>query len=135
MKIERTVVGTNGRPTFGTMTMASGLVIGVTLERPADDPDHPCIPAGIYTVNQAMHHPDTPGEYKCPELDTSHLVPVRTNIQIHILNTASESEGCIGPGLNIGADGVSIEHSGLAFSDMMRAIAGNFPFTLEILDP
>lgn len=135
MVIQRTVIGTNGAPTFGTMTMRDGTYIGVTLERPIDDPVHPCIPAGLYCVDKAMHHPGEADQYEVPELDTSHLVPPRSYIQIHILNRVSQSLGCIGPGENVAADGVEIEHSEEAFGAMMAAIGTSWPFTLEIRDP
>ncbi len=132
MQIQRSNKGLNGLPTFGVMTSRDGQFTCVTLERPADDPVHPCVPAAKYVVDKVTHHPDTPGAYPCPGLRD---VPHRSNIEIHILNTVAESLGCIGPGEDIADDRLSIEHSGDAFKRMMAHIGDNFPFELEILDP
>lgn len=133
MILQRRVMGYGGLPTLGHLVSRDGQFQCETLERSVDG-DHPCIPAGVYTVHEATHHPDSPHHYQCPELDTSKLVPVRTHIQIHVANRVSELLGCIAPGERVASDGLAVESSGDAFARMMAHINGHFPFTLEIRD-
>lgn len=131
MRLQRTVLGCKGKPTFGKLTSRDGQFFCYTLERPVDDPEHPCIPAATYQVTIDTHHPGTAGAYRCPELLN---VPGRSQIQIHILNRCDESLGCIGPGERIGHD--CIEDSGDAFRRLMKYLEGAaLPFSLEVLDP
>lgn len=107
------------------------------------------IPAGTYGVYLSTHHPTLApdatamaersfgvntlqGEYECPELNTETIG--REHIQIHILNTPLQSEGCIGVGFR--TNGETIEQSQAAFLALMDHIATDigWPFTLEILD-
>lgn len=130
MRLQRTVLGTNGKPTFGKLTSNDGKFFCYTLERPVDG-DHPCIPAGSYKVTIDDHHPGTPGAYRCPELMN---VPGRSQIQIHIANRVVELLGCIAPGGRIGAD--CVEESGAAFRRLMAYLEGAaLPFTLDVIDP
>ena len=129
MILKRTVLGQDGKPTIGTK--ASGTVACVTLER-SQNGDHPCIPAGTYTVNKAIHHPTGPHPYACPHLTN---VPNRTDIHIHVANNASELLGCIAVGNNVSEDQQSIEHSQDAFNRLMAFIGGGFPFSITIQDP
>lgn len=132
MRLQRTSSGRNGDPTFGLLVSKDGQFTCVTLERSADGP-HPRIPAGTYRVYFDQHHPGTAGAYRCPELDTSSCG--RSQVQIHVLNRVEQSQGCIGPGENIAADGQSIEHSQSAFDRLMIYLEGVPEFTLEIVDP
>jgi hypothetical protein len=54
-------------------------------------------------------------------------VPGFTGIRIHILNNDDETEGCIGTGEAIGADGHTIVRSGVAYQHFMEK-------TLSFLD-
>lgn len=135
MILQRTELGYNGAPTFGTLTGRDGGFTAVTLERSVDDATHPCLPAGTYTCRRDQHHPGTPGAYEVWELDTSALHPPRSQIQIHVLNRVDQSEGCIGPGEAIAPDRQSIEHSQSAFDRLMHYTRDVSTLTLEIRDP
>lgn len=119
-------------PTLGTLTSRDGKFVCVTLERASDDPDHPCIPAGTYTVVLGTHHPGTPGGYPCPVITN---VPGRTAIHIHIANDTTELEGCVATGERIADSNHAIEQSRAAFTRMMAYLDGAFPFTLTVVDP
>jgi len=125
--LKRNAFGLDGKPTLGTME--SGTFSCVTLER-SQNGDHPCIPAGTYTVFKSVHHPDGPHPYACPELLN---VAGRTKIHIHVANNAGQLLGCIAVGENVAGD--SIEHSQAAFDRLMAFIGGGFPFSLTIQDP
>lgn len=73
-----------------------------TLEPPWKNNEHnvSCIPDGTYAVRPGVHHPGTPSAYPVPEL---WHVPNRTEIEIHRLNFAHNTQGCIGIGLEFGA--------------------------------
>jgi hypothetical protein len=130
MRLQRTVLGSNGKPTYGKLTSRDGVFFCFTLERPVDGP-HPCIPADSYQVGIDWHHPGTPATYKCPELLD---VPGRSQIQIHIANRVDQLLGCIAPGERIGND--CVEESGTAFRNLMAYLDGaDVPFTLDVLDP
>lgn len=130
MKLTRTVLGRGGAPTFGTLVSIDGTFECKTLERSVDG-DHPCIPAGIYPVHWAIHHPGTPHQYRCPELDTAAIG--RSYIHIHVANTVSELLGCIAVGELF--DGDAIDCSQHAFDRMMLYLAGVATWTLTIVDP
>jgi hypothetical protein len=131
VRLQRTVLGASGKPTFGKLTSNDGKFFCYTLERPVDG-DHPCIPAGSYKVTIDWHHPmDLEKRYRCPELLD---VPDRSQIQIHIANRVVELLGCIAPGERIGAD--CVEESGAAFRRLMAYLEGAaLPFTLDVIDP
>lgn len=132
MKLQRHILGRGGLPTLGTMTSNDGKFRCETLERSVDG-DHPCVLAARYPVNFDMHHPGTPGSYRCPELDTARCG--RSQIQIHVANRADQLRGCIAVGENVSADGESIEHSQSAFDRLMIYLEGVASWTLEIVDP
>jgi hypothetical protein len=134
MRLQRTSTGRHGDPTFGLLVSKDGKFTCVTLERSCDG-DHPRIPAGTYRVHFDQHHPGTAGAYRCPELDTAHLDPARSQIQIHIANRVDQIRGCIAVGENIAADESAIEHSKSAFDRLMIYLEGVSEFTLEIVDP
>lgn len=131
MRLQRMRLGRDGLPTLGTMMSRDGTFHCVTLERSTNG-DHPCIPFGTYIVDRAIHHPGTPGEYLCPELRD---VPGRSHIQIHVANRVAELLGCIATGNHVADDELAVEESKAAFDRMMAHIGGNWPFTLEVVDP
>lgn len=128
--IPRHILGAGGSPTLGRFVTDDGFSC-VTLERSADG-DHPCIPAGTYTVVKGYHHPGQPHGYPCPEITG---VPGRSYIHIHVANEAKQLQGCVATGENESADGHAIEHSKSAFDRMMAHLDGKFPFQLTITDP
>jgi hypothetical protein len=130
VRLQRTQLGTNGKPTLGKLTSNDGKFMCYTLER-SHDGDHPCIPAGTYKVTEDWHHPSDPKRYRCPELLD---VPGRSQIQIHVANRCSELQGCIAPGERIGAD--CVEQSSSAFGRLMAYLHGvPLPWTLVVVDP
>lgn len=135
MIIQRDELGYLGKPTLGHFVGKDNGFTCVSLERPCDDPEHPCLPAGVYTCYRDMHHPNQSGSYEVWELDTSHMNPPRSQIQIHVLNRADQSEGCIGPGENFSADRRAIEHSKDAFDRLMHYTRDAKTLILEIRDP
>lgn len=132
MILARAIIGADGTPSLGTLVSRDGAFTCATLERSGNG-DHPCIPAGEYTVHLATHHPGTPHAYPCPELDTDAID--RTHIQIHIANDVAELLGCIAPGERVSEGGQSIDDSHVAFGRLMQYLDGAFPFTLTITDP
>lgn len=131
MKLTRSILGSGGKATLGTLVSRDGKFTCVTLERSTDG-DHPCIPAGTYPVVLDFHHPGSPNGYPCPELRN---VEGRTEIQIHIANRPEQLRGCIAVGERVGDDQNSIENSGDAFHRLMTYLTGAFPFTLDISNP
>lgn len=128
MKLQRSVLGRDGKPTLGTMTSNDGTFSCKTLERSVNG-DHPCIPAAPYAMGYAMHH----GKYRCPEVLN---VPDRTAIHVHVANCCAELLGCIAVGDNVSEDGESIEHSQDAFDRLMAYLKDVEPgWTLEINNP
>lgn len=130
MRLRRSVLGRGGNPTLGRLVSRELRFGCVTLERSVDG-GHPCIPAGIYQVHWAIHHPNGPHPYRCPELDTSAIG--RTCIQMHIANKVEELLGCIAVGDSF--DGDAIDHSYDAFQRMMDYLEGVETWPLEIFDP
>ncbi len=60
-----------------------------SLERSANDPDHPCIPAGRYKVIPGVMA--SKGTHRAQLVD----VPGRSGIFIHNANYSSQLEGCV----------------------------------------
>lgn len=130
MKLHRGALGRGGAPTFGALVSDDAHFQCVTLERSVDG-DHPCIPAGTYAVHWATHHPGTPRQYRCPELDTAAIG--RSCIHMHIANTVDELRGCIAVGELV--DGAAIDCSEHAFERLMTYLEGVATWTLTIVDP
>lgn len=87
--------------TLGLWTI-EGLVDPVwhTIEPPwlNNESNVSCIPAGTYIVDP-FHNP----KYgKTPDCWRLRDVPNRGGVDIHVLNRAEQSKGCIGPGLSAG---------------------------------
>lgn len=119
-------------PTLGRLVSRDGKFSCDALERAIDDPEHPCIPAGVFAVVLGEHHPGTPGAYPCPVITG---VPGRTAIEMHIANDTTELEGCVATGERVSDDGHSIELSRAAFDRLMKYLDGAFPFSLEVINP
>lgn len=94
----------------------------VSLEPPmlfnglANVPMKTCIPEGVYDVTLEY----SPKHKRVVPL--LHDVPGRTEVEIHILNFPSDTEGCIGPGLAAGEDEIS--GSTLAFGELFAKMSG-----------
>lgn len=121
--------GPDGDVTRGTLTddTISGLQL-VTIE-----PNPPKVPAGHYPAIR----------YFSPHFsrDVVRLldVPGHTGIEIHLGNTAADTEGCILVGERVAtdADGFgrpAIVGSGLALASLMATLAGD-RFTVVVMDP
>jgi hypothetical protein len=126
----RNVIGSDGRPTFGILVGPQAAFTCSVLERPSNGP-HPCIPKGVYRIYRDSHNQ----RYDCPELDTSQLMPKRSQIQIHIGNFVNESEGCMLVG-RIGAhtaETIGVFESTNTFRKLMERMT--FPCELEIREP
>ena len=101
--------------TFGDLVTDSGFKCR-TLERPAAIADHPCIPAGAYTVKWTVGvHPKHPQVYEVQN------VPGRTAILIHSANVYEQLLGCIAPGavvamMDLEYEGQDIKHLGVTAS-------------------
>jgi hypothetical protein len=130
--LPRHILGSNGSPTLGRLVTDDGFSC-VTLERSASG-DHPCVPAGTYTVELGLHHPGQPHGYPCPVITN---VPHRTAIHVHVANRAEELQGCVATGEREADDGQAIEQSKHAFDRFMAhwALSDHAPFTLTITDP
>lgn len=94
----------------------------------------PKIPVGTYTCVRGTHQlKPTPTHPNPTPFETFEITGVEghTNLLFHVLNFNSESEGCIGLGLE--RDGCKdILHSGAAFEKFMEAQTGVNTFTLTI---
>jgi hypothetical protein len=87
-------------------------------------PGQTAIPAGIYEVvmSRSPRFSSIFGvDVTTPEILN---VPGFTGVRIHPLSTAAESEGCIGPGLKVRADGEGVEASGWAYGLICALIGG-----------
>ena len=90
--------------TFGKMVVGDKTLY--TVERPwlNNEPRKSCVPRGTYTVTRH----DSPKFGDCWILEgitVGHFTGIRTHILIHAANKASELQGCIAPGLVLGALG------------------------------
>ena len=106
-----------------------------TVEKAADDAEHPCIPAGTYPLQLGTHHAGTPQAYPCYWVLS---VPGRSAIQIHIANLPHELRGCIAPGAHLGwfAGVLGVTGSRAAFSDFMHVMQQKAPpGDLAVIDP
>jgi hypothetical protein len=90
--------------TFGWMEV--GGYKTYTVERPwnQNQPFISCIPEGLYHV-QAHNSPKFGRCWILEGGTVGHYVGVRTHILIHAANTSDQLQGCIAPGLSLGALG------------------------------
>lgn len=110
--------------TIGKMYMPSGTVFD-TIELPwvNNEPSVSCIPEGTYKLNKrssGVVNRSSNGKYTAGWEVTN--VEGRTYIMIHIGNTVSNFQGCIGIGEGLGVinDNWAILHSAVAFDKFMR---------------
>ena len=119
--------------TYGQLFDDENRLICVTLELPWKDNAKgvSCIPAGTYPAHRYL---SPKRGYTVFELAD---VPDRTHIEIHIGNTAADTEGCILVGSKFGfvGDKHGITESGAAFKRFMASLAGVDAFTLVISNP
>jgi len=119
--------------TFGHLTDSENKQLCVTLELPWKDNAHgvSCIPPGIYPLRRRFSP-----KHRCEVFEVEN-VPDRQNIELHIGNFASDTEGCVLLGTAFG----TFEHehgitgSRAAFESFMRAMQGIDAATITILDP
>src|SRR5262249_6042117 len=98
-----------------------------TLERPRTG-DHPAIPSGTYPV---ILTPSPHLKYVTPEIMN---VPGRSDIRIHIGNTAADSLGCTLVGETHSLDFVGNSHG--AFGSLITLLkTSTDPITIEYRDP
>lgn len=98
-----------------------------------------CIPTGRYRMIQAKHGWSTGNPYDCYQLVG---VPGRDLINVHIANTISDIEGCIGPGKAFGCirDRKTDQYlpavlsSAVAFREFMESMGGVDEAEIEIVD-
>lgn len=109
------IVETFGQGTLGQLTLPDDTTL-FTMERNAAG-DHPRVPAGLYELKLDMYHK---GNYPAYQL----IVPGRDRILIHAANVASELEGCISPGFELGyfQDHIAVLRSRAALAKLMQAM-------------
>ncbi len=134
MKVLRLVrLDSNTYATYGQLLDGENKRIAVTLERPWLENRHDvsCIPPGEYIAHRRM---SPKRKYELFELAD---VPDRSNIEIHIGNLPSDTEGCILVGSSFGMFGTKhgIQGSGEAFRVFMESMRGVDAFTLVVTDP
>lgn len=110
--------------TFGELFI-DGIKSYVTVERSADDPAHPCIPALAYDCKRF----NSPHNGDCWLLMN---VPGRTMIEIHAANLASELRGCIAPGKKLGnfGDVPGVLFSQRAMFELYEKLGDSFKLTI-----
>jgi Family of unknown function (DUF5675) len=113
----------------------NGVFFCYTLERPADDPEHPRIKAGTYRVRLTVSGRAQRGTLWTPDADKRLPevlnVPGRTGIRIHAANEVHELEGCVAVAFD--RIGNTLLHSRLALEALMGKITD--PCYLTIEDP
>lgn len=128
----------NTKATHGRLTVDGHARGWLTVERPATDVAHPCIPPGTYRLKLGMYyggdgvggaHPDYPA-YEVLG------VPGRSLIKIHGANQASQLLGCIAPGLELGIFGgeIGVTSSRPALAEFMAAMGGEAEGTLAVTE-
>lgn len=102
-----------------------------TIERPWLDNrrGRSCIPEGVYPIRVGTYYR---GGYPCVELDD---VPGRTLIKMHAANRARELQGCIAPGMAIGAlrGERAVLQSRTALQQILDSMSMNTEDTLTVL--
>ena len=117
--------------TFGTLEFNNFRCY--TLQRPYDGniPYKSCIPTGSYSMKKGTFAAG--GGYSNYEVD---YVEGRTNIEMHIGNTISDTKGCILLGSELSTDGIilGIKDSEDAFKRFMHSLGGQKKVNLEIMN-
>lgn len=115
--------------TFGSLTWNNQSLF--TVEQPWRDNQVKvsCIPAGTYTCNWVVS----------PKFGLTLMVmdvPGRSHILFHVANKASELQGCVGLGLQLGAIGNewAVLNSRVAVSRFLLAIENKHDIQLEVVD-
>ena len=120
-------------PTFGRLEDEENAQVCVTLELPWLGNAHSvsCIPAGTYPAHRYL---SPKRGYEVFMLDD---VPLRSSIELHIGNTAHDTDGCVllgtAAGLLNGQRGIT--GSGDAFRKFMNLCAGEQNIVVHIVDP
>jgi len=100
-----------------------------TVERPwaGNAPNISCIPEGIYPIKPRRYYR---GGYDAIEICD---VPGRSLILIHIANTPTDVEGCVGPGFGRGwiKSQWSLTNSTDAFHDFMEILRPSDALTMD----
>ena len=122
--------------TIGKMYMPSGVVFD-TIELPwvNNEPSVSCIPEGHYSLNKrssGVVNRTSHGNYTAGWEVTN--VAGRTYIMIHIGNTVSDFQGCIGIGEGLGVidNDWAILHSSISFDKFMREMETSDDWKLTI---
>ena len=113
--------------TVGQFTLADSSTL-YTMERMSTG-EHPRIPAGLYEMQLDTYHK---GGYPAYLI----VVPGRDRILIHAANLASELEGCIAPGKQLGfyLEHLAVLQSRQALRKFMDVMGGAQQDYLTVLD-
>src|SRR6267143_2977916 len=113
--------------TLGQFSLADSSTL-YTMERMSVG-EHPRIPAGLYEMRLDTYHKGGYPAYQS-------IVPERDPILIHVANLASQLEGCIAPGKQLGyyLSQLAVLQSKLAFTKFMAVMAGAQQDYLMVLD-
>lgn len=110
--------------TFGRLFGGNDMFHTVERQWLGNKPYESCIPEGIYDV---IPYNST----KYPNVWEVTNVPERSKILIHIANTPSDVQGCIG--LGMGFYGTGVSQSRIAVQSFRELMHGIDRFTLEII--
>src|SRR6266550_3702803 len=124
--LQRIIETTQG--TLGQFTLPDDTTL-YTMERMSTGA-HPRIAAGLYEMRLDTYHK---GGYSAYQI----IVPGRDRILIHAANLASELEGCIAPGKQLGyyLSQLAVLQSKAALATFMASLHGAQQDYLTVLDP
>ncbi len=130
MRLQLQRISNSLEATLGVLTdISTGLPICLTLELPWKDnmTSLSCIPKGLYKVEKYSSD-----KYK--HVFKILNVPSRTNVLIHVGNTADDTQGCILLGSQFGElkDKIAVLNSRGSL-DLLKKYVDNKPFELEII--
>lgn len=122
--------------TFGNLFIQNGAFRAFSVERPwcGNQPGISCIPEGVYHMERGFYNR---GGYAAWEVLR---VLMRSEIKIHSANCASQLQGCIAVGLDLGWVKVpgadeptwAITNSRKAFGQFMHALSGHTEAILDV---